>query len=127
MRRVTALSVMNTAFNVLIIVGLGSFDVSTGAITLSVIAVVLPVMLLVMKCGVGARTWMSAGFVLAGVAVAVFPAVGPPQFGGFAMMLASCVIRALRNELNPLSPAGRPSRRVRAHRASAASRRRGSR
>ena len=94
-RRVAALSVMNTALNVLIIVGLGSFDVSTGAFTLSMIAVVLPVMLLVMKRGVGARTWISAGFVLAGVAVAVFPAVGPPQFGGLATMLASCAIRAL--------------------------------
>ena len=94
-RRIMVLSVMNTAYNVLNLVGLEYFDVSTGAFTPSMTVVVLPVMLLVMKRGVGAKTWVSAGFVLAGIVVAVFPTINLPQVNGLAVMLASCVIRAL--------------------------------
>ena len=54
---------MNTAYSVLFLVGLNYFDVSTGAFTISITAVVLPVMLLVMRRGVGVRTWASAGCV----------------------------------------------------------------
>ena len=62
-RRIVLLSVMNTAYSVLFLVGLNYFDVSTGAFTISITAVVLPVMLLVMRRGVGVRTWISAGCV----------------------------------------------------------------
>ena len=94
-RRVAALSAMNTAYNVLNLAGLDYFDVSTGAFTLSMTVVVLPVMLLAMRRGVSGRTWVSAGFVLAGIAVAVVPAVDAPQLPGIAVMLAGCAIRAL--------------------------------
>ena len=64
MRRIAALSAMNTAYSVCFLIGLDYFDVSTGAFTVSITAVVLPVMLLVMHRGVGVRTWASAGCVL---------------------------------------------------------------
>ena len=94
-RRVFGLSVMNTAYNTLNLVGLDYFDVSTGAFTLSMTVVIMPVLLLVMKRGVGVRTWVSAVCVLAGIAIAVFPSVSFPQLPGLMVMLASCAIRAL--------------------------------
>jgi len=47
---------MNTAYSVRFLIGLDYFGVSTGAFTISITAVVLPVMLLVMRRGVGVRT-----------------------------------------------------------------------
>lgn len=94
-RRVVGLSAMNTAYNVLYLVGLDYFDVSTGAFTISMTVVVMPVLLLVMRRGVPARTWASAACVLAGIAVAAFPSVTPPQLPGLAAMLAGCAIRAV--------------------------------
>ena len=94
-RRVALLSIMNTSYNVLILMGLDYFDVSTGAFTLSMTVVVLPVLLIVMRRGVGVRTWASAGCVLAGIAVAVSPSFLMPQLPGLVLMLVSCAIRAL--------------------------------
>lgn len=94
-RRIAVLSIMNTVYNVLNLVGLDYFNVSTGAFTLSMTVVVLPVMLLVMKRGVDVRTWISAGCVLAGIVVAVFPTISLPQVSGLLVMLTSCAIRAI--------------------------------
>lgn len=94
-RRLVALSVMNTTYNVMNLVGLDYFDVSSGAFTLSMVVVVLPVMLLVMKRGVDVRTWISAGCVLAGIAIALSSSLALPQMTGLAVMGVSCGIRAL--------------------------------
>ena len=94
-RRIAVLGVMNTAYSVLFLVGLDYFDVSTGAFTISITAVVLPVMLLVMRRGVDARTWVSAGCVLAGIAVAMGPSFGGNQLEGLAVMGIGCLVRAL--------------------------------
>ena len=93
-RRVVLLSVMNTAYNVLYLMGLEYFDVSTGAFTISMTMVVLPVLLLIMRRGVDARTWLSAGCVLAGIAVALVPTALPPQLPGLSIMFVGCAIRA---------------------------------
>ena len=94
-RRIAALSIMNTTYNVLNLVGLDFFDVSTGAFTLSMTVVVLPVMLLIMRRGVGRRTWLSAACVLIGIFIAVSSTMRWPQLPGLAVMALSCVIRAL--------------------------------
>lgn len=93
-RRIVLLGMMNTAYSVLFLVGLNYFDVSAGAFTVSITAVVLPVMLLVMRRGVGLRTWISAGCVLAGIVVAMGPSFGGNQWEGLAAMGIGCLIRA---------------------------------
>ena len=95
LRRVALLSMLNVTYNVLIEYGLDYLDVSTGAFTLSMTAVVLPVMLLVARRGTNLRTWISALFVLAGIAVALVPIVDMPKLPGFAVMFSSCLIRAI--------------------------------
>lgn len=94
-RRILLLSLMNATYNVLIEMGLDYFDVSTGAFTLSMVVVVLPVMLLVLRRGVKARTWVSALLVLIGVGIAALPVYQTIHPMGFSTMLASCIIRAL--------------------------------
>ena len=94
-RRMLFLSLMNTAYSVLFLVGLDYFDVSTGAFTISITAVVLPVMLLVMRRGVGVRTWVSAGCVLVGIVVAMVPSFESSDLMGLVVMGIGCLIRAL--------------------------------
>ena len=94
-RRIAILGVMNTAYSVLFLIGLNHFDVSTGAFTVSITAVVLPVMLLVMHRGVSLRTWISAGCVLAGIAVAIVPSFESSDLHGLAVMGIGCLVRAL--------------------------------
>ena len=94
-RRIAALSVMNTAYSVLFLLGLDRFDISTGAFTLAITVVVLPVMLLVMRRGVALRTWLSAACVLAGIVVSMSASYGAEQLDGLLIMGAGCLIRAL--------------------------------
>ena len=94
-RRIGLLGVMNTIYSVLFLIGLNYFDVSTGAFTVSITAVVLPVMLLVMRRGVSMRTWISAGCVLAGIAVAIVPSFESSDVNGLAVMGIGCLVRAL--------------------------------
>ena len=94
-RRIVFLSVLNASYNVLIELGLDYFDVSTGAFTLSMVVVVLPVMLLVMRRGVSGRTWLSALLVLIGIGIAAVPVYESIHPMGFLTMLTSCIIRAL--------------------------------
>ena len=93
-RRIVILGVMNTAYSVLFLIGLNNFDVSTGAFTVSITAVVLPVMLLVMRRGVSVRTWVSAACVLAGIAVAIGPSFESSDAEGLAVMGIGCLVRA---------------------------------
>ena len=94
-RRIAILGVMNTVYSVLFLIGLNYFDVSTGAFTISITAVVLPVMLLVMRRGVGIRTWVSAGCVLAGIVVAIGPSFESSDLNGLLVMGLGCLVRAL--------------------------------
>lgn len=94
-RRIATLSILNTAYGVCFLIGLDYFDVSTGAFTISITAVVLPVMLLVMRRGVGVRTWVSAGCVLSGIAVAMGPSFESSDVVGLAVMGVGCLIRAI--------------------------------
>ena len=94
-RRVALLSVLNVSYNVLIEYGLDYLDVSMGAFTLSMTAVVLPVMLLISRRETNPRTWISALFVLSGIAIALIPTIQMPHLPGLAVMLSSCLVRAV--------------------------------
>jgi len=94
-KRVSFLSGLNATYNILGMVGLDYFNVSEGAFTFSMVVVVLPVMLLVMRRGVNSRTWASAIMVLAGICIAVLPTAEMSQVPGFAIMLATCSLRAI--------------------------------
>ena len=65
-KRTAILSVMNCIYSVLYLYGLKSFDVSTGAFTLSLTAVVLPIVLFIQRNRVGGRTWISSVLIMIG-------------------------------------------------------------
>ncbi len=88
------LGVLNCSYNVLYLYGLDDFDVSTGAFTLSITVVVLPVLLLMRKTGVSKKTWISAGFVLIGILVALAHNLINISVPGLLTITAGCIIRA---------------------------------
>ena len=77
------------------IYGLNTFDVSTGAFTISMTAVILPVILLMRKRNVERKTWISAVLVLAGIAVSYISKIGKISVYGFLIMIAGCILRAV--------------------------------
>lgn len=89
------LGVLNCAYNVLYLYGLKYFDVSSGAFTLSMTAVILPVILLTLKQKVGIKTWLSAGFVFAGIILAVGRTASVGQFKGAVLIGLGCIVRAI--------------------------------
>lgn len=93
--RCGALSVLNCTYNVLYIYGLKSFDVSTGAFTLSMTVVILPVILIIRHRSVDKKTWLSAFLVLAGIVLALAVNLGTFNFTGLALIAIGCVLRAI--------------------------------
>ncbi len=94
-KRLVLLAVLNTSYNVMYNAGLDYFDVSSGAFTLSMTAVILPVILLVSKRGVNPKTWISAACVLIGIVAAVAPSMHTSQVGGLAVLIVGCILRAI--------------------------------
>lgn len=94
-RRCLLLGVLNCAYNLLYLYGLKYFDVSSGAFTLSMTAVVLPVILFTAKRKVSVKTWISAGLVFAGILLAVGNNAGVGQFLGGVLIIVGCIIRAI--------------------------------
>ena len=93
--RVLFLSVLNCSYNVLYQYGLDYFDVSTGAFTLSMTVVILPVILLMIKKSVGKKTWLSAVCVLIGIAFSYMGKIDSINIYGFLTLAAGCAIRAV--------------------------------
>lgn len=93
--RALLLSVLNCGYNVMYLYGLDYFDVSTGAFTLSMTVVILPVILLMSKKSVGKRTWLSALLVLIGIAVSYAGKIGSINIYGLLTLVGGCVIRAV--------------------------------
>lgn len=93
-KRCLLLSVLDCAYNVMYIYGLDEFDVSTGAFTLSMTVVVLPVILMMRKENVELKTWISAGLVLAGIMFALARNLFTISIPGFLLILGGCIIRA---------------------------------
>lgn len=93
--RALLLSALNFGYNNLYQFGLDYFDVSTGAFTLSMTVVVLPVILLMYKRNVRKKTWFSAGMVLLGIMASYMGRITSIDPYGFLTLVAGCVIRAV--------------------------------
>lgn len=90
------LSVLNCGYNVLYQYGLKEFDVSTGAFTISMTVVILPVILLMMRRqNVGKKTWVSAIFVLVGIVVSYLGRIGSLNIPGLLVLIGGCIVRAV--------------------------------
>ena len=94
LKYVLALALMNTVYNLLYIFGLRYFDVSTGAFTISMTVVILPVILLTLRQKISVRTWLSAGLVFAGIMIVLMRNASIGQFWGIVFMVLGCVVRA---------------------------------
>lgn len=92
--RCALLGVLNCTYNVMFIYGLKYFDVSTGAFTLSLTVVAIPVIFLVTKRSVDRKTWMSSAFITAGILSAFMGNFRGEQLPGLAIILAGCFLRA---------------------------------
>ena len=88
------LSVLNCGYNVLYQYGLKEFDVSTGAFTISMTVVILPVILMMKRQNVGKKTWISAMLVLVGIVVSYLGKLGRISVGGLLFLVGGCIIRA---------------------------------
>jgi drug/metabolite transporter (DMT)-like permease len=93
--RCLLLGIMNCAYNLLYLFGLKYFDVSSGAFTFSMTAVVIPVILLTMRQKVDLKTWLSAGFVFIGILLAIAPTASVGQTMGIIFVGLGCIIRAV--------------------------------
>lgn len=92
--RALFLSVLNCGYNVMYQYGLDYFDVSTGAFTLSMTVVILPVILFMGKKAVSKKTWLSAILVLIGIAASYVTKIHTFNIYGFLTLVGGCVIRA---------------------------------
>ena len=88
------LSAINAAYNTMYQFGLEDFDVSTGAFTLSLTVVALPIILILQRSRVERRTWLSSGIVLIGILCAMAGVMTRSQLPGLSLIAAGCVIRA---------------------------------
>lgn len=88
------LSVLNGAYNTMYQFGLEDFDVSTGAFTLSLTVVALPIILIVQRSRVEKRTWISSAIVLLGIIIALSGVMSRDQLSGLTVIGIGCVLRA---------------------------------
>lgn len=93
--RCLLLGALNCLYNVLYMYGLNYFDVSTGAFTLSMTAVVLPVVLITLKKTVGIKTWISVALVLVGIVCALNGSINYISPMGLLLMFLGCVVRSV--------------------------------
>ena len=84
---VFGLAVLSASYNTLYLFGSKAFDVASGAFTFCMMVVVLPVVLLTMRRRVA--------LVLAGIVLALGPAVRAAQVPGLGIMGAGCLLRAV--------------------------------
>jgi len=92
---VFGLAVLSAVYNTLYLFGMKSLDVASGAFSLSMTVVVLPVVLLTMRRRVAAETWLSVALVLAGIALALGSSVRTTDAPGLAVLVAGCLLRAV--------------------------------
>lgn len=93
--RCLLLGAMNCVYNSLYLYGLNYLDVSTGAFTLSMTIVVLPVVLLTMRKTVSKKTWLSVALALSGIVIALGSNLAGMHIGGVLFMLLGCIVRAV--------------------------------
>ncbi|MBR4673373.1 MAG: DMT family transporter [Victivallales bacterium] len=88
-------SILSAAFNTMFLYGLKSFDVASGAFTVCMTVVVLPVVLLSVRRCVSKETWVSVLLVLSGIMLALTPTLHGTQLPGLLLMGGGCLIRAI--------------------------------
>jgi drug/metabolite transporter (DMT)-like permease len=91
---VFGLATMNMIYNLLYIAGLRYFDVSTGAFTISMTVVVLPVILMTFRQKTQVKTWISAVFVFVGILVVLLKNATVGHFWGIVFMILGCIVRS---------------------------------
>ena len=94
-KRCLFLSALNCAYSAMYVYGLSYFNVPTGAFTISITVVVLPVILMTMRQHVGKRTWISVILVLTGIIIALSGTLSRTNVMGLIIMLAGSFIRAI--------------------------------
>ena len=94
MIRCLFLCVLNGTYNTMYQFGLKSFDVSSGAFTLCLTVVALPVILIVQRSKVERKTWLSALIVLAGICIALSGLLTRDQLPGLIIIAIGCLLRA---------------------------------
>ncbi len=92
--RCVFLSAINGAYNTMFQFGLKDFDVSTGAFTLSLTVVALPVIMLAQRSKVDNQTWFSSALVLVGIIVPLTGMLTKSQIPGLTIIVIGCVLRA---------------------------------
>jgi len=93
------LGVINCVYNALYIYGLKFFDVSTGAFTLCMTAVMLPVVLILNRKKVGKKTWMSSIMIAIGMICAIAGTIRADQYIGLIVIGVGSFLRAIYNVL----------------------------
>lgn len=90
------LSALKSSYNTLYLFGMKSLDVASGAFTLSMTVVVLPVVLLSMHRRVTAGTWLSVALVLTGIVLALGEsAMLSTNAAAFGILVGGCLLRAV--------------------------------
>ena len=89
------IAALSAAYNTLYLFGMKSLDIASGAFSLSMTVVVLPVVLLTMRRRVAAETWLSVALVLAGILLALGASARTTDAPGLAVLAAGCLLRAV--------------------------------
>ncbi|MCR4962811.1 MAG: DMT family transporter [Firmicutes bacterium] len=89
------LGLINCTYNVMYIFGLSYFDVSSGAFTVCMTVVILPVVLLLIRRRIPLHTWLSVLLILAGIFVALSKTLTGEQLPGLAIIAVGSLLRAI--------------------------------
>lgn len=88
------LSVLNSTYNTMYQFGLKYFDVSTGAFTLCLTVVALPIILFIQRSTIEKKTWLSSVIILLGIMIDFIGELSPNQIPGLSIIAVGCAIRA---------------------------------
>ena len=94
LRRCFILAVLNCIYNALYLFGFQNLDLSTGAFSISITAVILPIVLISMNSTVKKRTWFSSGVIMLGIVFALFDTLKIEQIKGIFFIVLGCIFRA---------------------------------
>ena len=89
------LALLNSAYNTMFLCGAKSFDITSGAFTYCMVAVLLPVVLLSLRRRIGLETLLSVVFVGTGIVLAVGNSLQGEQLPGLALMGGGNLLRAI--------------------------------
>ena len=89
------LAILSAVYNTLFLYGMKSFDIASGAFTICMTVVVLPVVLLTMHRKIALKTWISVFFVCTGIVLALGRTLHVKQLAGLGVMGVGCLIRAV--------------------------------